>query len=265
MNRIDQLFLQKHRDVLAVYFTAGYPDGTTVVQTILELERGGADIVEVGIPFSDPLADGPVIQAASARAISNGMTIEKLFTQLAELRKRASIPVVLMGYLNPVLQFGFTRFLESCKTCGIDGVILPDLPHEEFEEHYQQLFDKYEVFPIFLISPRTPKERAERIAKLSKGFVYLVSSGSTTGLKSVITEEQREMLRRAVLNVGQKPVMVGFGIHDQLTFQVSTEFANGGIVGSAFIKLQESSGTNAAAVAQLMTQLKRPQYDCATR
>lgn len=261
MNRIDQLFAVKKKDVLAVYFTAGFPANENVSDTVRILDQAGVDLVEVGMPFSDPLADGPVIQESSSIALKNGMTITRLFSELKSLRSKTEMPVVLMGYLNPVMQFGIERFLSECNSCGIDGIILPDLPIEEYIESYQSLFDKYKVFPIFLVTPSTPIERVELIISHSKGFVYVVSTSSTTGTTTEIDNAQHEQLKSVLSSVNGIPAMVGFGIHDHITFKAATQHASGGIIGTAFIREVISAGNSADAIGKLITKLKPEVYD----
>lgn len=261
MNRIDKLFSEKKKDVLAVYFTAGFPANENATDTAATLAEAGVDLVEVGMPFSDPLADGPVIQESSSIALKNGMNIARLFAELKSLRSKTSVPVVLMGYLNPVMQFGVERFLAECSSCGVDGVILPDLPIEEYVEVYKALFEKYNVYPVFLVTPSTPNVRLQLIASHSKGFVYVVSTSSTTGTRNEIDKTQREQLKSVLTSLNGIPTMVGFGIHDQSTFQGATEHAAGGIVGTAFIREVKATGSSATAIEKLMKKLKPEVYD----
>lgn len=264
MNRIDKLFSAKKRRVLAVYFTAGFPAHENASDAIVTLARAGVDLVEVGMPFSDPLADGPVIQESSSVALKNGMTIERLFSEMKSLRSKTDVPVVLMGYLNPVMQFGVERFLSECNSCGIDGVILPDLPIEEYIDEYQSLFTRYGVFPIFLVTPSTPIGRLQLITSHSKGFVYVVSTSSTTGTKTEIDNAQRERLKSVLSSVIGIPAMVGFGIHDEMTFKAATEYAAGGVVGTAFIREVKATGNSALAIEKLIKKLKPGVYDHST-
>src|SRR5512133_1782618 len=178
MNRIEQLFQKHTSDILSVYFTAGFPELEDTVRILAELESAGVDLVEIGMPFSDPLADGPVIQLSSHKALENGMSVKLLFDQLKHIREKIKIPLILMGYLNPVLQYGLEKFLHEASACGIDGVILPDLPLREYEEHYQKLFEKENMINIFLITPQTSEERILKIDQLSKGFIYMVSTSA---------------------------------------------------------------------------------------
>lgn len=252
MNRLEQFFHQKNRNVLSVYFTAGYPapDGTR--QTILDLAAAGADLVEVGIPFSDPLADGPTIQASSHAALAGGMSLTKLFTQLEGIRSETQMPLVLMGYLNPVLQFGVERFCEKCHETGVDGVILPDLPLAFFEKNYRPFFEKYDVCPIFLVTPQTSDERIRQLDAASRGFLYAVSTASTTGGAGGFGEAQTAYFQRlANLNL-KNPVLVGFGISDGEAFRTVCRYVNGGVVGSAFIRAQEAGVTAADFVQKFV-------------
>ncbi|PWG80144.1 tryptophan synthase subunit alpha [Pararcticibacter amylolyticus] len=240
MNRISQLFNQKKTSVLSIFFTAGYPGLHSTVDIAEALEKAGADFLEIGIPYSDPLADGPVIQNSSQKAIANGMTVKLLFEQLKDLRKRVSVPVLLMGYVNPVLQYGVERFCASCAEVGVDGVIVPDLPMYEYEEMYRTCFEKNHVSNIFLITPHTSEERIKKIDELSNGFIYLLSSSSTTG-KSLSVSATTEDYFARIKNMNlQNPTMIGFGISDHTSFSKASEYANGAIVGSAFVRLLDS-------------------------
>jgi len=240
-NRINDLFSNRKKNVLSVYLTAGYPALEDTVSILGALQEGGADMVEIGMPFSDPLADGKVIQESSQVALRNGMSLKKLFSQLKGIRERIHIPLILMGYLNPVLQYGMENFLSSCKECGIDGLILPDLPMREYEEKYRDLFIKYGVLLILLVTPQTPEERVREIAGISGGFLYLVSASSTTGKKASFSDEQISYFRRIKEMNLDIPGMIGFGISDREGFLQACEWAEGAIIGSAFIKALEGS------------------------
>ena len=255
MNRIDKLFREKNGKILAVYFTAGFPQLDDTRPMLSALQAGGVDMIEIGMPFSDPLADGEVIQQSSAAALRNGMTIDRLFAQLTDVRSDIQVPLVLMGYLNPVLQYGMQRFLESCCNCGIDGVILPDLPVDIFEAEYKALFEASGIYPVFLVTPRTPAPRAREIAAKSKGFLYVVSSATTTGATGAFSAEQRSALEKiAALNLGI-PLLTGFGIHNTETFRDATQHTRGAIIGSAFIKILNQKPSPVEAVETLMGQL----------
>ena len=235
MSRIQQLFDRKKKNVLNIYCTAGYPHLNSTLEVMKALENSGADMIELGMPYSDPLADGPIIQQSSSVALANGMTISKLFDQLIEFRKDISLPVILMGYMNPVLQYGFERFCADAAAIGIDGLILPDLPEYEFESEYRKVVMKYGLDFIFLITPETSIERIRKLDQLSSGFLYAVSSSSTTGTdkKSSPIEEYLTKLKKLDL---KNPVLLGFGIKDRPTFQLASRQANGAIIGSAYIQ-----------------------------
>jgi tryptophan synthase alpha chain len=252
MNRIDQLFLNKPEEILNIYCTAGFPalnDTLTIMET---LQQSGADMVELGMPFSDPLADGPVIQESSTRAIANGMRISVLFEQLKGFRDRISLPVILMGYMNPVLQFGVENFCKKCAETGVDGIILPDLPMDEFETEYRPIFEKYGLHLIFLVTPETSEARIRKIDSLSKGFVYAVSSSSTTGKDKDMGDQQAYFARLKEMKL-KNPVLIGFGIRDKQTFQAACANSNGAIIGSAFVKAIENS-TNLQSSIQSFVQ-----------
>lgn len=248
MNRIDAA-LSVNRKLLCVYFTAGYPEGELILDTMQSLQDAGVDMIEVGMPFSDPLADGPVIQESSSEALKYGMNLHRLFVELEPMRANITVPVVLMGYLNPVMQFGFEEFLKACKLCGVDGVILPDLPVEVYEREYATLFEHYGIYPVFMITTDTPDERRIKIARAGKGFLYLVSTAAVTGNSAIISEKQQERLMRTAQLISDIPVLTGFGIHDAKSYNDVTAYTSGGIVGTAFIKLQKQIGSRAAATA----------------
>jgi tryptophan synthase alpha chain len=255
MNRIDVLFQQKQGKVLAIYFTAGFPNLGDTRPILTALQANGVDMIEIGMPFSDPLADGEVIQQSSAVALRNGMSIDQLFEQLADVRSDIQTPLVLMGYLNPVLQYGMRRFLESCQKCDIDGIILPDMPVDVYEAEYKYLFDETGIYPIFLVTPRTPELRIREIAAQSRGFLYVVSSATTTGATGVFSTEQKQVLEQiAALNLAV-PLLTGFGIHNTETFHDATEHTRGAIIGSAFIKILSQKPSAKEAVGLLMRQL----------
>ncbi|MCB0521232.1 MAG: tryptophan synthase subunit alpha [Lewinellaceae bacterium] len=239
MNRLEKLLANNPRNLLAIYFTAGYPSPEGTHLTILDLDAAGADIVEIGMPFSDPLADGPTIQESSKAALENGMSLEKLFTQLEGFRDKTNIPVLLMGYLNPVLQFGVERFCKKCHETGVDGVILPDLPLAFYEKNYRLFFEKYDLCPVFLVTPQTSDKRIRELDAASRGFLYAVSTASTTGGAGGFGKTQTAYFQRLADLKLRNPVMVGFGISDHVAFKTVCQFANGGVVGSAFIRAQE--------------------------
>lgn len=255
MNRIVQLFQQKKDHIFSIYFTAGYPALTDTRVILKSLQESEADMVELGFPFSDPLADGPVIQQSSKQALENGMTLKLLFEQLYNFREEINMPVILMGYLNPVLQFGMEAFLQQCKDTGIDGVILPDMPLQEYEEQYLSLFEKYDVNIIFLVTPETSDERLKKIDSLSKGFIYAVSSSSTTG-KDKDMEKQINYFKRLNEAQLQNPVLVGFGIKDKNTFETACRYTNGAIIGTAYIKALHNSKNIPEATHIFIQQVK---------
>jgi len=238
MNRIDQLFASKQTGILNIYCTAGFPALEDTLPVMTALQAHGADMIELGMPFSDPLADGPVIQDSSTRALQNGMSIKKLFEQLKDFRKEVQVPVILMGYLNPVLQFGVERFLQKCAETGVDGIILPDLPMAEYEQDYKPLFEKYGLHLIFLVTPETSDARIRQIDAVSRGFVYAVSSSSTTGKDKDMKGQQAYFERLKALQL-QHPVLIGFGIKDKATFDAACAYSNGAIIGTAFIRAIE--------------------------
>jgi tryptophan synthase alpha chain len=236
MNRLDILFKNKPGNILSVYFTAGYPQLNDTETIIKSLSDYGADIVEIGIPFSDPLADGPVIQKSNDKALRNGMSLRLLFDQLKDIRKITDIPLLLMGYLNPVIQYGVEEFCNKAAEVGINGLILPDLPIDIYRKEYKSLFEKYKLSAVFLVTPETSNERIMEIDSISSGFVYLVSSSSTTGIKEDIEKRQIEYFERIRKMELKNPILIGFGISNNSTFKRACEYGNGAIIGSAFIK-----------------------------
>lgn len=241
MNRIDQLFKIKSEKILSIYFTAGYPKLDATLSIMKAIEEAGADIIEIGVPYSDPVADGPTIQESNMVALGNGMSLKLLFEQLKDMRKQVSIPVILMGYLNPMMQYGMEAFCEKCQEVGVDGIIVPDLPMQQYLEEYKELFDQYNLRNTFLISPQTSEKRIREIDEYSDGFIYMVSSHSITGAKSGITDEQIGYFK-AVREMGLKsPRLIGFGISDHDSFTKASTFSNGAIIGSAFIKVLQTS------------------------
>jgi tryptophan synthase alpha chain len=243
MNRINQK-LQEDKKLLSIYFTAGYPNIDDTVNIIQNLENNGVDMIEIGLPFSDPLADGPTIQASSTQALKNGMTTEVLFNQLKGIRKSVNIPLIIMGYFNPMLQYGVEAFCAKCQEIGIDGLIIPDLPVDVYHEDYKATFEKYGLINVFLITPQTSDERIRYIDSISNGFIYMVSSASTTGAQSGFGEEQTAYFER-IANMNLKnPQIVGFGISNNETFKQATKYAKGAIIGSAFVKHVTNEGAN---------------------
>lgn len=240
MNRINQK-LQEDKKLLSIYFTAGFPKLNDTVSIIQELEKNGVDMIEIGLPFSDPLADGPTIQESSTIAIENGMTTNLLFEQLKDIRKTVEIPLIIMGYFNPMMQFGMEKFCQKCAEIGIDGLIIPDLPLHVYETEYKALFEKYNLKNIFLITPQTSNERIHQIDKISDSFIYMVSTAAVTGSQSGFGSEQMDYFKRiSELNLNN-PQIIGFGIKDKETYSQATQFQKGAIIGSAFIKFIEQN------------------------
>ncbi|MFD0798117.1 tryptophan synthase subunit alpha [Maribacter chungangensis] len=243
-NRINTK-LQEDKKLLSIYFTAGYPALNNTVQIIQDLEKNGVDMIEIGLPFSDPLADGPTIQESSTAALHNGMTTEVLFDQLKDIRKTVSIPLIVMGYFNPMLQYGVAAFCKRCHEIGIDGIIMPDLPLDVYQTEYEAIFKKYGLINVFLITPQTSNERIQQIDAASDGFIYMVSSASVTGSKSGFGTAQSDYFGRIAAMKLKNPQIVGFGIKDSETFQQATASAKGAIIGSAFIKHLTQHGVEA--------------------
>lgn len=242
-NRINQLFQNKKENIFSVYFTAGYPQLEDTVGIIQSLEKNGIDSIEIGMPFSDPVADGPVVQHSSTVALKNGMSIKKLFEQLATIRETVQIPLILMGYLNPVMQYGVEDFCKKCQEVGIDGLILPDLPLSVYQEEFQSVFEKYGLHNILLITPQTSDARIREIDEASNGFIYMVSTSSTTGAKSNVSDFNKDYFERvSQLNL-KNPHLIGFGISNRETFENACQYASGAIIGSAFVKALEQEGT----------------------
>ena len=240
MTRIDDLFRKKQHEVLNVYCTAGFPQLDSTLTVMTALQTYGADLIELGMPYSDPLADGPVIQESSARSIENGMTIDRLFVQLKDMRSTIKVPVILMGYMNPVLQYGFEKFCMKAASVGIDGLILPDLPMHEYLTEYGNIIRNNNLDLIFLVTPETKEDRLRNIDALSTGFLYAVSSSSTTGNNKNINDQQAYFEKLQSMHL-KNPILVGFGIKDRETFQAACKHTNGAIIGSAYIKAIENS------------------------
>lgn len=244
MNRIN-IKLQEEKKLLSIYFTAGFPSLNDTVTLIENLEKNGVNMIEIGLPFSDPLADGPTIQESSTKALQNGMTTQMLFEQLKDIRKTVKIPLLIMGYFNPILQFGVAEFCQKCAQVGIDGLIIPDLPIATFEEEYKAIFERYHLKNIFLITPQTSEERIRKIDTLSDSFIYMVSSSSTTGSQSSFDDSQEYYFKRVSEMKLKNPQIVGFGISNKKTFKSATQYQKGAIVGSSFINfIKENSIEN---------------------
>ena len=255
MNRITKLFDEKKSDILSVYFTAGFPALNDTLDTLLALQEKGIDIVELGIPFSDPMADGVVIQRAANKALQNGMSLKLLFEQLKNFRQKIHIPVVLMGYLNPVMQYGFEAFCRSCVETGIDGVIIPDLPFADYIADYKKTAEIYDLKMIMLISPETSEERIRMIDEHTSGFIYMVSSAATTGMQNNFSDSVKEYFKRiSVMNL-KNPQLIGFGISNPETLKMAMAHASGAIVGSKFIQLLSETNQPTEAVKKLLKAL----------
>jgi len=254
MSRIKNLFEKTDKKLLSIYFTAGFPELNDTTRVLKQLEKDGVDLVEIGMPFSDPLADGPVIQESSQKALKNGMNLKKLFEQLKNCRDEVSIPIVLMGYLNPVMRFGLENFLKKCQETGVNGVILPDLPLSEFEKN-KALFEQYGIAMIFLVTPETSDERLQTIDSHTTGFLYAVSSSSTTG-KDQDWKKQDTYFKRLQNSKLQNPVLVGFGIKDKPSFQAATQYTDGAIIGTAFIKAIQKEGKLEDLISNFITEIR---------
>lgn len=243
MNKINQK-LQEDKKLLSIYFTAGFPKLNDTVSIIEDLEKSGVDMIEIGLPFSDPLADGPTIQASSTTSLNNGMTTAILFEQLAAIRKTVSIPLIIMGYFNPIMQYGVEAFCKKCAEIGIDGLIIPDLPVKEYTEKYKTIFENYGLINVFLITPQTSEKRIRFVDEISNGFIYMVSSASVTGIQNSFENIHFDYFERiATMNL-KSPQIIGFGISNSETFKQATKFAKGAIIGSAFVKHLSENDTN---------------------
>jgi tryptophan synthase alpha chain len=254
-NRINQLFETKKGNILSIYFTAGFPNLNGTIKIIRELEKNNVDLIEIGIPFSDPTADGPTIQHSSEVALKNGMSVKLLFEQLKEIRNSVKIPLILMGYFNPVLQFGVENFCEKCNETGIDGTILPDLPPDEFEMHYKEIFTKNNLHNILLITPQTSEKRIRQIDDASGGFIYMVSSSSTTGAGKKVEDFHPDYFGRVQQMNLKNPRLIGFGISDNATFTNACKYANGAIIGSAFVKSFDKKLTIEESISSFVNQI----------
>lgn len=257
MNRINKLFQEKKSDILSIYFCAGHPTADSTAEIIRTLERRGVDMVEIGIPFSDPMADGPVIQDAATKALRNGMNLHRLFDQLKDIRRSVNIPLILMGYLNPVMHFGFEAFCRECKACGIDGVILPDLPFKDYMETFKPVADHYDVRIIMLITPETSDERIRFIDQHTDGFIYMVSSAAITGAQKEFNAAKQAYFNRVNAMALAHPRMIGFGISNRQTLEAAQQNASGAIIGSSFVSLLDRCGNADEAVSRLLENLSR--------
>lgn len=256
MNRINHLFSSKEKDLLSIYFCAGHPTLEGTAEVIKTLQDNGVKMVEIGIPFSDPMADGVVIQNAATQALRNGMSLKVLFEQLKDIRKTVTIPLVLMGYLNPIMQFGFEHFCKQCTECGVDGMIIPDLPFKDYQEHYRIIAERYNLRIIMLITPETSEERVREIDEHTDGFIYMVSSASTTGAQQDFDSQKRNYFKRIEEMKLRNPRMVGFGISNKATFKAACEHASGAIIGSRFVTLLEEEKDPEQAITSLLNGLK---------
>lgn len=256
MNRINHLFSSKEKDLLSIYFCAGHPTLEGTAEVIKTLQDNGVKMVEIGIPFSDPMADGVVIQNAATQALRNGMSLKVLFEQLKDIRKTVTIPLVLMGYLNPIMQFGFEHFCKQCTECGVDGMIIPDLPFKDYQEHYRIIAERYNLRIIMLITPETSEERVREIDEHTDGFIYMVSSASTTGAQQDFDVQKRNYFKRIEEMKLRNPRMVGFGISNKATFKAACEHASGAIIGSRFVTLLEEKKDPQQAITSLLNGLK---------
>jgi tryptophan synthase alpha chain len=240
MSRIKVLFERKKQNILNVYFTAGFPALNSTLTIMKSLQDAGVDMIELGMPYSDPLADGPVIQSSSTIALANGMTILKLFEQLKNFRSEIQLPVLLMGYMNPIFQYGFENFCRDAAAVGVDGLILPDLPMYEFEKEFGALINKYKLDFVFLVTPETEEARIKKLDHLSSGFLYAVSASSTTGRDAALSNQEKYFNRLQSMGL-KNPVLIGFGIRDKSSFSKACSYANGAIIGTAFIKALENA------------------------
>jgi tryptophan synthase alpha chain len=254
MTRLENLFEQKKQNVLNVYCTAGYPRLNSTTEVLEALQNSGVDLIELGMPYSDPLADGPVIQASGLQALQNGMTIAMLFEQLKDFRKNIHLPVILMGYLNPILQYGFDAFCAKSAEVGIDGFIIPDIPMYEYESHYKTIIEKYGLHFIFLVTPETSEERIRQLDGLSTGFLYAVSSSSITGSDKDFTPVETYLQRLQAMKL-VNPVLVGFGIKDRQTFTAACRYAAGAIIGTAYIKALDGSRDIAQSTTKFLNAI----------
>jgi tryptophan synthase alpha chain len=242
MNRLNALFNKKKDNLLSIYYTAGYPGVNTTLDIAEALEKAGVDFLEIGFPYSDPVADGPTIQHSSEKALENGMTLTLLFEQLKDLRKRVNIPILLMGYVNPIVQYGVERFCKQAAEVGVDGIIVPDLPMYEYEAMYSRYFIDNNLSNIFLVTPQTSEERIRKIDELSNSFIYLLSSSSITGGNLQVSVNIEDYYKRITAMQLRNPAIIGFGISDEKSFKKACEYAAGAIVGSAFVKLLGTEG-----------------------
>ncbi len=256
INRISELFKSNKKDLLSIYFCAGAPIPENTADVIISLERHGINMVEIGLPFSDPMADGPIIQSAATKALKNGMSLKLLFGQLKDIRKTVGIPLIIMGYLNPIFQYGFENFCRSCNECGIDGCIIPDLPFDIYMKEFKTTAEKFNIKVIMLITPETEESRIRQIDENTSGFIYMVSSASTTGAQKDFNAEKLSYFNRIQNMHLKNQLMVGFGISNRSTFSAACKFARGGIIGSKFVSLLEEEQNPNRAIERLTESLK---------
>ena len=256
MNRLTKLFEKQKKYLLSIYFTAGFPKLDDTVKVLIALEKSGVDFVEIGIPFSDPVADGEVIQKSSQWALANGMNLNLLFDQLRNIRSKVKIPIILMGYTNPVLSMGMENFIDKCQETGVDGVIIPDFPTDEYQERYLDLFRQKGISNILLISPQTSEERILDIDSISEGFIYMVSSYATTGAGGAFSQKQMDYFNRIQSMKLKNPLMTGFGVSDNETFRQVCNYSSGAIVGSAFVKLLEKEGSDEQSIEEFCQRIR---------
>ena len=256
MNRIEKLFKEKKKNVLSVFFTAGFPALNSAKGIAKTLEEAGVDMIEIGIPFSDPIADGPTIQESNKIALENGMSVKLLLEQVKEIRKEVSIPIILMGYLNPVLQYGVEKFCKEAAANGVDGLILPDMPMDEYLLFYKELMESVNLFNCFLVSPTTSEERIRKIDEASKGFIYAVSSSSTTGAKRDFAEEQEQYFGKLQSLSLKNPFLIGFGVSSHETFSKACQYSAGAIIGSAFINLLKTSANLESDINEFVKSIR---------
>ena len=258
LNRLTKLFENKRENLLTVYFTAGYPKLDDTETIIFSLAESGANIIEIGIPYSDPLADGPVIQESGMAAIDNGMTLQVLFNQLTDIRTKTQVPLILMGYFNQMLQYGVDKFLDDCVKTGIDGLIIPDLPLMEYEQFYKDKLTQRNISISFLITPQTEESRIHKVDALSTGFIYVVSDSSITGMKTGISNQQISYFERIKSLQLKTPQLIGFGISDRESYLTASKYANGAIIGSAFIKHLKDKKEVDKATADFINLILKP-------
>jgi tryptophan synthase alpha chain len=265
MNRITSLFKQSEnpRELLNVYFTAGFPKADDTMRVLSALQEGGADLVEIGMPYSDPVADGETIQKSNDQALENGMSVKLLFQQLEGMRNTITVPVLLMGYINPVLQFGMENFCKKCAETGVDGLILPDMPMDVYLNEYKSIFDAYGILNIFLVTPQTSEKRIRQIDAVGEGFIYTVSSSSVTGSKSGVSNDMESYFNRLNAMNLKNPRLIGFGIKDRATFKKASDYAAGAIIGSAFIRVLMESNDLESDIVHFVKGVKGKSLDVA--